>query len=952
MNTIKLITDKGMKNGQDVTAYLLTGPTVKYLVDGTIQEKSTMWYGGGLSKTFGICDKEVKQEDMQLFFQGFDLSGNKMRQNAGNPPKVRTLKDIHGKPRLDDNGNVMTVEQGARGGYDITHSVPKSVSLLWSMSDDQTKRQIEQAIKECVEDSMKRYEQLVEVRTGQGGKDVKQDNKILYSAHMQFGNRNLEPHLHVHVLTYNFAQNADGKSRGMDGCELFRWRKTNGMLFDADLSCKLKELGFKIHQTEKMTVQGEKTGERSWEVAGLHDRKLIEAVSSRHLEIAKAKGYGMSDQDAWARTRKHKDEPDFLELVDYFQKLNDGLREEFNIPSLEELKEQKDVMHATPNRQQFLERLHTTNAVVSEPEILQQIMQECRGHISTKKVRDIFNTITTSSEIVAIDPLQLHEDDRGASLSRVHTETRFAAKFMLEMEMNIVHMVKKREQEERWKFDVSKSLDIIKDLEKEKGFKVSDEQRAALLNLTCETGGIGVLKGLAGTGKTTVSEFYKKIFEANGSKLYGCAVSNEAAAKLQKESDIESKSVAKLLSMLRDKKKPFKLTSTDVVVVDEAGMMDTAQFRALGHYCAAAGAKMVIQGDIQQIAPVGAGQGMSLIQDVMKTSQLTEIRRQKLSSDKDIAKAFYEFDEDGKVIDYGGPQSREDTLKKSAVVWAKLVKNNSVIATKDRDDTIKSIVKDYLTAPCEEAKKIILAHTNSDIIDINTQLRTHYKDAGRIKDVVQMRAVNNTDFFNLEVGVGERIRFTANDTDMKVNNGTKAVITAIKPGRKEGFDITCMVSQIDGTERELKFNTSQYCAINHNYASTIHMAQGQGASNVFHMANVGMADNSSMLVAFTRLTDGQYKMYGDYPTIDSVKERLKLDRQKSNVLASGIKGNSDINKKFQEAKQRDTTFKIKTRPSNLKELNIDEWAAKVSEPYIPDPNKQEKKQVKKQTLQR
>src|SRR5690606_12344936 len=87
---------------------------------------------------------------------------------------------------------------------------------------------------------------------------------------------------------------------------------------------------------------------------------------------------------------------------------------------------------------------------------------------------------------------------------------------------------------------------VIADFQKEKGFTLSDEQREGLEHLCAKSGGHAVMAGVAGAGKTTVAELYKRAFEANGQHLIGAAVSRKAAGKLEEESGMESLSITKL----------------------------------------------------------------------------------------------------------------------------------------------------------------------------------------------------------------------------------------------------------------------------------------------------------------------------------------------------------------------------------------------------------------------
>ena len=172
------------------------------------------------------------------------------------------------------------------------------------------------------------------------------------------------------------------------------------------------------------------------------------------------------------------------------------------------------------------------------------------------------------------------------------------------------------------------------------------------------------MSGLAGTGKTTVAEVYKQCFEAEGKQLMGLAVSGKAAAKLEEESGMPCMSVAKFFSQLRQGK--VALTKNVVVVLDEAGMIATGDTLKLMTYCQGVGAKLILQGDSDQLQPIAAGNGFELAKMALGDTKLTEIRRQKNAGDLITANSFYERDQQGKVRTCAAGTAAAET----PLIWA------------------------------------------------------------------------------------------------------------------------------------------------------------------------------------------------------------------------------------------------------------------------------------------
>src|SRR5438270_498272 len=81
---------------------------------------------------------------------------------------------------------------------------------------------------------------------------------------------------------------------------------------------------------------------------------------------------------------------------------------------------------------------------------------------------------------------------------------------------------------------------------------------------------------------------------------------------------------------------PFFLTSSTVLVVDEAGMVGTKQMAKLLHHTRKAGAKLVTVGDEGQLQPIDAGGPFAHFVQEYEAVRLTHIIRQSLDpNDKD-----------------------------------------------------------------------------------------------------------------------------------------------------------------------------------------------------------------------------------------------------------------------------------------------------------------------------
>ena len=127
------------------------------------------------------------------------------------------------------NGEPLVSLRGGRRipGFDHTFSAPKSVSLLWALSDPATRR----VVRECHERAVAAALDYIEreaafVRRGAGGAEVSHARGVIAAAFPHRSSRAGDPQLHTHVLVANLAQGPDGRYSALHGSHLYRQAKT------------------------------------------------------------------------------------------------------------------------------------------------------------------------------------------------------------------------------------------------------------------------------------------------------------------------------------------------------------------------------------------------------------------------------------------------------------------------------------------------------------------------------------------------------------------------------------------------------------------------------------------------------------------------------------------------------------------------------------------------------
>ncbi len=156
---------------------------------------------------------------------------------------------------------------------------------------------------------------------------------------------------------------------------------------------------------------------------------------------------------------------------------------------------------------------------------------------------------------------------------------------------------------------------------------LSDEQASMVRRLAGSGAGIEVVVGKAGAGKTTALAVTREAFESAGYVVSGTALSARAAEELQVAAGIPSVTLSRLLGELDDVTRV--LGPSDVVVVDEAGMVGTRTIGRLVDATAASGSLLILVGDPRQLVnaggtfvpwPTGSGRSSSTRTDASTSS--------------------------------------------------------------------------------------------------------------------------------------------------------------------------------------------------------------------------------------------------------------------------------------------------------------------------------------------
>jgi len=347
----------------------------------------------------------------------------------------------------------------------------------------------------------------------------------------------------------------------------------------------------------------------------------------------------------------------------------------------------------------------------------------------------------------------------------------------------------------------------------EQPFRLSEEQRGALRLM--ERGHLVCIEGLPGVGKTTIMSAVRELAEAQGMQIVGLTLSQAAAERLESEAGFKCVNTARARIMEEKNEKVIPYRS--IVVVDEAGMVDS---RAMARIVAKAKEResvVVTIADLRQLQAIDAGASFRILSDIAKAagsySELRDVQRQKRDWHKDavvlMSDAIIEKD-DARRLDLV-TRSFNILEEHKAITWA---------AT--RDDAIDHAVKSaraYRAAGLQDT--LLLAGDKDTTRHLAEEYRRRdgLEGAGRAYMTAGGRR---------ELAEGDRFVFLENSLTGKralgVRNGDTGHVVEVKPNQ--------ISVRLDREDRVVTFSPRSYQNWDQAGALTVHKSQGASVDGV------------------------------------------------------------------------------------------------------------------------
>ena len=664
-------------------------------------------------------------------------------------------------------------------GYDLVLNLPKSVSALYGLASPEVAAAIEEeylaAVRETVAAVQAWAGHAQRGHHGDGHRAARIPTSgligsiTLHRSARPVDGQAGDPHLHAHVMIANLVRGTDGRwsTVASGGRDLHRHVAAAGELVKAGLRDRLtRRLGVRW---ERCARSGE------WELVGV-PTAVRSALSRRAAQIAAVAGPGSSARTRAAARRlaetKQHTAPARARQVWRDRVIAAGADPDQVVADALDGGGPGPVPGSTPGPR--------PPRPLSPAAVADAVWDPETGVTAQRKTADRAQVLAAVADAVGpglVDRVELEAladyvlaDERAVPVIG-GAYPRWTSADILNAERTLTHAATRGLHAGTARVDEAVAAEAISAVETERGITLSAEQRAVIKRLTTAGHAVDAVIGVAGAGKTTIMSAARAAWEAAGLRVAGAATAAVAAANLTTEAAIPSSTVASWLNRIDSGQ---GLSGIDVLVVDEAAMVDDRALARLITAARAAGTKVVGIGDPQQLRAIGIGGGFAAIHQAVDGLVLSEARRQRHTTDQKALAAW-----------------RAGARRTALATWAEQGRIHAPATTRKAYAAIAtSWLRDRARYPDPHdavENLLVLAARRADAAALSLLCRALARTAGHLTgpDTV----FTHQDGQPLALAVGDLVKVTRNDYRSRhgagpdVLNGYRGVVAAVDAQR-------------------------------------------------------------------------------------------------------------------------------------------------------------------------
>ena len=354
------------------------------------------------------------------------------------------------------------------------------------------------------------------------------------------------------------------------------------------------------------------------------------------------------------------------------------------------------------------------------------------------------------------------------------------------------------------------------------------EQRDAVVMMLTATTATTVLVAPAGAGKShTMAGFARLWTSSTGRRVIGLTTSTNAARVLAHEGLAESYNIAEFLGKVEgsdELRRPVPLHRDDVLVLDEASQLSTADLAMIGEAARQAGARLVATGDTAQLGAVEAGGMLRLLAREVPAAELHEVRR----------------------FDAEWERHASIRLRDGDPAAAAAYDRHGRIRGADTETACDRAAAMWLADHLRGKDVLLLAGSNAEAAGLSRRVQAKLTQLGAVSPPQAPLADGN------HAGIGDLIRARLNTkidaVGRPLTNRDTLTITAFR-----GPDAEVRRQRLDGTWTGTFRVPRAYLAASAElaYAGNIHVAQGRTVDTA-HLLVTGTLSRQALYVGMTR----------------------------------------------------------------------------------------------------
>ncbi len=757
-------------------------------------------------------------------------------------------------------------QQQTVAGFDLVFTPTKSVSIAWGLGDERLRKGIEEAHEKAIKDALTYLEDNA-VYTRRGAAGIRQEETksgLIATKFRHYDSREGDPNLHDHLVVANKVQGKDGRWLTLDGRMIYAHGVAASELYNSKIAEYIHaDLGLEF-------VGNERKGRKIYELAGITP-ETITAFSSRRSQVSKTleelekkyieeHGYAPNEkariklsQQATLATRPHKSEARSLaELHDVWaQTVSDkGLNlptDEALLPHLQSASTQhgevvvegvsqalatSDMEHAA----NIIERLEATRSTWKRTHIEAETRRYFRDITSGSGIDDtkFKNTVdATVEQSVALNDFaqEKHLPDTslrsdGSSVYRRADAELFSSTGIYQSEKNVVRAATSEKIIPAATHD---TFNAQRDYLKAKGGLLSSTQEDMARAFVTDERLLVVGIGPAGAGKTTSMKVAVDTVHATGQRVFGLAPTAVAASVMKNELDIEASTIASFVgdsSVISSQVKPG-----DMILVDEIGMAATGDLSKIINIARDKGASVRGIGDYRQLAAIGSGGALRLIESKAGAIYLEDIFRFKNQDEAAASLAL-----------------REPALVGQDVPFAWYLEHKRITAG-NKEGMVDDVFAAYCADAADGKNSLMLAGTNEDVKALNVLGQNAAIATGAVKEKASKNVLLDD---GTTAYIGDKVLTRKNNYQLKTNQGKDFVkngdLWTIKNITDSG-ELKLQHANHSGTVTLPAEYVNEYVQL--GYASTINRAQGSTVDTT-HAVVDASTDRAAAYVALSR----------------------------------------------------------------------------------------------------